>query len=83
MFPELKDKVNLSLESYQHQKMLKSVFNGQIVNEITGLSGKELGMFMSKLNVQKNQKEEWLLNPEQGRIFVKQEWDRFIQNSNL
>jgi hypothetical protein len=83
LFPEVKDKVNLSLESYQHQKMLKSVFNGQIVNEITGLSGKELGMFMSKLNVQKNQKEEWLLNPEQARIFIKQEWDRFIQNSNL
>lgn len=45
-FPHVKEQYDALVIKYEEQKVFKKVFNGQIVMEVTGLQGKELGMFM-------------------------------------
>lgn len=48
-FGGLKEKVEKAKQEHQKQKELKNKFNGDIVRNLTGLDGKELGMFMVSL----------------------------------
>lgn len=48
-FPDFRDTYNARMAEYEVEKYRKSRFNGNVVSEITGLEGKELGRFMSFL----------------------------------
>jgi hypothetical protein len=46
-WPDVRQKVDSVIEQYQFDRNFKTVYNGVIVGEMTGLKDKELGMFMS------------------------------------
>lgn len=46
-FPEFKLQYDEVMQAYQKSKEMKRIWNGNIVREITGLTGKELGAFMA------------------------------------
>jgi len=46
-FPHFLEEIKVLKEKEQKRKIIKDKFNGVLVNELTGLQGKELGAFMS------------------------------------
>lgn len=48
-FPQLKHDYDQALAKADRQRMARQHFNGDVVATITGLEGKELGMYMSRL----------------------------------
>lgn len=48
-FPSARDGFEQATMKLAHQKYIKTKFNGDMVRELTGLDGKELGMFMLHL----------------------------------
>ena len=48
-FPDVKEVIDRHIAKHELDKKFKSVYNGDVVGELTGLSGKELGGFMSYL----------------------------------
>lgn len=48
-FPKFKQEHDDVLENFRRNKRLHEKYNGNFVNEWTGLEGKELGMFMSSI----------------------------------
>lgn len=48
-FPKFEQKVDEAKEDYEHYLIIKEKFNGQLVSELTGLEGKELGIFIKQL----------------------------------
>lgn len=46
-FPALQAEYGLSLGRLAHSKAIRACFNGEVVSEITGLTGKALGAFMA------------------------------------
>lgn len=48
-FPWVDAEVKDAIANYEFDKNFKKVYNGELVGECTGLSGKELGMFMTYL----------------------------------
>lgn len=48
-FGGFKEKVEKAKQEHQKRKELKNKFNGDIVRNLTGLDGKELGMFIANL----------------------------------
>ena len=49
-FPFAKDKVNALIEKFEFKKEMNKIFNGDIVGELTGLEGRELGFFMRQVS---------------------------------
>jgi len=47
-FPWIEEFVAKMITSFELRQELKKIYNGKIVSEMTGLSGKELGVFMKK-----------------------------------
>lgn len=47
MFPHVVEEYNAILDKHNTNKLFKEKFNGKIINELTGLSDKELGYFIS------------------------------------
>ena len=47
MFPHVVEEYNAILDKHSTNKLFKEKFNGKIINELTGLSDKELGHFIS------------------------------------
>lgn len=48
-FPGFKERVNCERIKINRTEQFKQLYNGAIVSEITGLQGKELGIFMAKI----------------------------------
>lgn len=49
VFPEFKETYDRVMIDYEKSKERKNKFNGNIINEVTGLEGKELGVFMKMI----------------------------------
>jgi len=47
-FPEFKKEYDEALNKHQRSKVAKSKFNGNLVTQLTGLEGKELGQFIAQ-----------------------------------
>ena len=47
-FPWIKESVAKMIHSFELRQSLKKIYNGQVIYEMTGLHGKELGGFMKK-----------------------------------
>lgn len=47
MFPHVRDEYQIIIDKHNTNKLFKEKFNGKIINELTGLSDKELGHFIS------------------------------------
>ena len=47
MFPHVVEEYDAIMDKFESNNLFRGKFNGKIVNEVTGLSGKELGHFMS------------------------------------
>lgn len=46
-FPGARENYERALSNLERQKRIKAKFNGELVTEVTGISGKELGTFMA------------------------------------
>lgn len=51
-FPHIIEEYNAILDKHNTNKLFKEKFNGKIINELTGLTSKELGHFISYAKVQ-------------------------------
>lgn len=71
-WPWVKDRVDMLIEVFEFEKTFMSVYNGNIVGTLTGLSGKDLGIFMSKAKpyLDRATKEEFIRDPEKVVPFV-------------
>lgn len=49
-FPEVDDIVKSMIKTYEENQIIKSRFNGDIVKELLGIEGKDLGLFMKWMN---------------------------------
>lgn len=58
-FPEFAISYKDAQRRYEEQTLLKEKFNGELVRELTGLEGKLLGDFMTKIKTEFNSKQEW------------------------
>lgn len=70
-FPDLQKKINDRLEQENNRKLIKKLFNGKIVSEITGLleESKELGVFMDFLREQEPDNfQDFILNSNSEQI---------------
>ena len=63
-FPWVKDVVDATIASFELDLRFKEVYNGVIVSEQTGLTGKELGMFMKEV------KEKYVLDDDTKRRWI-------------
>jgi hypothetical protein len=70
-YPEVSLKVKTLIEHYEFNKEFKKVYNGEIVSELTGLSGKELGAFMQMIKPTEHQKIEFVKNPYLPIAYIK------------
>lgn len=52
IFPNFENEYSLMVRDYEISKIIKSKFNGNMVMELTGLTGKNLGKFMSDFKQQ-------------------------------
>jgi len=67
-FPAAKTEFDAAMARLERRKLIKSKFNGDIVRELTGLEGKDLGMFMRKLVASMPDFDEWVLRVNEGTI---------------
>lgn len=63
-FPDIKVKVDGMIDEFELDQEFKKVFNGQIVKDLTGLEGKNLGMLMKDLKEVLVPKELFIAHPE-------------------
>lgn len=61
---------DMMIARHQKKKDVKQLFNGQIVSEITGLSGKELGVFIAKFREVFNDEDLLKMTPDMIRVEV-------------
>lgn len=64
LFPHVKEEIDSLISEFELNQKFKNVYNGKIVSEITGLTGKELGSFMSTINFDNGEIELGISNPE-------------------
>lgn len=69
-FPWVEDRVSELLERDQFNTQFKTVYNGSIVMELTGLSGKELGHFMNQMEWTDELRQSVIDDPELVREMV-------------
>lgn len=70
-WPEVGPKVEQIIEEFELNLEFHKVFNGNLVNEWTGLTGKELGAFMSKVKEHITPIELYVAHPESVERIVK------------
>lgn len=69
VFPEFKAHYNELVDEIHKVRLAQSKFNGTIVGEITGLSGRDLGIFMTNfINSLNKPKIEWALETSEKDI---------------
>ena len=73
-FPEFSNKLDLAIKNHETKKIVKTKFNGAFVSEITGLTGKDLGLFMGDFKNNFENFEEYILNVsvEDLTLFIKE-----------
>lgn len=69
-FPDAYERFKSAVQRLTVQRAVKEKFNGQLVSELTQLSGKELGVFMKKLKQDFNFQPEVLLYLTNEKILV-------------
>lgn len=76
-FPWVVQEIEKTLADFHLDQEFKKVWNGEIVNKVTGLVGKDLGQFMTKFKTKLDTrpKSYWIRNP--------QEVERLLFNSVL
>lgn len=70
-FPNFKKEYDMTIKQYEKDLIFKTKFNGDIVRNVTGLEGKELGEFMASLKNNFNSKQEfkdWIIRIDQDDI---------------
>lgn len=77
VFPFLEDKVNILREEFRISQAVKQKFNGRVVQEITKLETKELGLFMKALKEKYETKTLYSLTPSQINQLVLDEFSLF------
>lgn len=63
LFPSIKKEIDELISEFELKQQFKMVYNGEIVSKITGLTGKELGKFMSDIKFDINEIKMSLINP--------------------
>lgn len=64
-WPEVENEVNNLIYDFELNERFKSIFNGEVVGSLTGLTGKDLGHFMSKCKDMIADKEYIIQHPEE------------------
>ena len=85
-FPEFKETYNAAIVSYNIWFESKSLFNGNIVSEITGLTQLDLSNFMKHLkslkSLEENSGREWLISIGSNavKLWIYEEWQKYKGN---
>lgn len=78
-FPGFKEQYDNVQQDYEISKQVKTRFNGELIRELTGLEGKQLGtfiqQFLQQLNMNKN---EWVL--QHSDLEISREIKRYFEN---
>lgn len=79
-FPGLSKKYDESKQKLAHRFAVRDKFNGGLVSEWTGLTGKELGQFMEQVRHSRGEFSKWVLNwtDEELKALVLDEFRQFI-----
>lgn len=82
--PGAEERFNSSMEKLALVKLAGTKFNGNIVSEITGLTGKELGQFMAFVKVNKQLSPHFVIakSTESIKNMVEYEYGIFVKNKN-
>jgi hypothetical protein len=75
-FPDIKTKVDSMIDDFELNREFRKVFNGDIVSKLTGLNGKDLGMFMRSLVHILEPKELFIAHPEYVERVIKEEFEK-------
>lgn len=65
VFPKFVWDIEVELDEYKKEKHIKKIINGKLINELTGLSGKELGQFISIVRAIKSTEMIYVMPPEE------------------
>ena len=78
-WPWVQARVDAAISKDKIDKQFKKVYNGRIVQELTGLEGKELGQFMSVISRRLNMgtREDWISGPHDVVDIIKEEYAIF------
>lgn len=86
LFPVFAEQYDDSMQKFQEKKFIREKFNGQLVSELTGLTGRELGEFMQQLKNSVENLNEFILNSNCETIekFVATEYAKadFLRGTN-
>lgn len=75
-FPWVKNVVNELLDNDQLNQKFKEIYNGKVVEKITGLSGKKLGIFMGQLQWDNILKKRAIQDPDLVKQVIKAKMDQ-------
>lgn len=84
--PEFNNKYLVSCDKYDRKKKAKLVFNGTLVNYVTGLDGKELGCFMAYLTPKMGPDKEGFILSMSSRnlkIFVEDNYETYKEEKRM
>jgi hypothetical protein len=75
-YPWVAQEVKTLIEDFELDMKFKEVYNGKIVSEQNGFSGKTLGAFMAKMKplLTKDRKQKWIANDHLVRHNIAQMW---------
>lgn len=80
-FPSSGQSFNSIIKDLAFKRMMKEIFSGDIVREITGLDGIELGKFMSELKKHTHFRPEFLyMQQHRVREMIQEFWDNYSEN---
>lgn len=80
-FPEFRVRYECSLKKLLKSKTINEKFNGNIVSEVTGLSGRDLGLFIRDFKSRWSDDDLFVLSKEAIAILIKEAYSERTKNS--